>query len=103
MASPDDAARSLLNKFLGAQVMMTGMESMMAQSASSHSVTTSGAGQRPTTVSWRWGLGGRIGQRISWSVDRSTAGGEGGDRLKDQGQSTGRDTSQKFKTVPWAG
>ncbi|KAF0292208.1 hypothetical protein FJT64_009778 [Amphibalanus amphitrite] len=49
VASPDDAARSLLNKFLGAQVMMTGMESMMAQSASSQSVTTSGTGQRPTT------------------------------------------------------
>lgn len=36
----DDQARSLLNKFLGAQVLMTGVESMMASSSISESSRT---------------------------------------------------------------
>ena len=33
----DEEARSLLNRFLGAQVLMSGMESMMANHATSES------------------------------------------------------------------
>ncbi|XP_037090241.1 smoothelin-like isoform X2 [Pollicipes pollicipes] len=44
----DNEARSLLNKFLGAQVMMTGMESMMAQTSSSQNMVSGGTGRTPT-------------------------------------------------------
>ncbi|KAK7020280.1 hypothetical protein SK128_022568, partial [Halocaridina rubra] len=46
----DDQARSLLNKFLGAQVLMTGVESMMASSSISESSRMVTDGDGRTTV-----------------------------------------------------